>query len=141
MVRIHRFEVAIEPLLMCDGAIGIDVGIKHLAVTSNGEMYANPKHTFANEKQLRKWQRRLSRRKKGGTTYRKAKQKVARIHERIQNSRQDALHKLTTLWIRENQTICIEHLDINSMLSNSPRAKSISDASWGEMCRQLTYKG
>lgn len=133
-------EVAIQNLPVCDRTIGVDVGIKHLAVTSEGQVYANPRHTLRYQKQLATWQRKLSRRKRSGGNYRKAKTKVARIHERISNSRRDALHKLTSMWIRENQTICIEDLSIANMLKNQNLAKHIADVSWGELARQLQYK-
>jgi putative transposase len=133
-------EVEIQPLPACDRMLGIDVGIKQLAVTTDGVPIDNPRHTIRYEQQLAKWQRRMSRRTPGGSNWRKAKQKVARIHENIRNSRQDGLHKLTTKWIRENQTICIEDLRIANMLKNGNLAKHIADASWGEMSRQLHYK-
>lgn len=133
-------EVDIQPLPVTDGMVGIDVGIKQLAVTSNGLAVENPRHTKRYEAVLAKWQRILARRKQGGYNWRKAKQKVASIHERVRNSRLDTIHKQTTTWIRENQTICIEDLRIVNMMRNRHLAKHIADASWGEMSRQLHYK-
>ncbi|MGG1555383.1 IS200/IS605 family element RNA-guided endonuclease TnpB [Paenibacillus ferrarius] len=133
-------EVSMELLPINERTLGIDLGIKSLAVTTDGEVIQNPKIFSKSEHQLAKWQRRMARRKKGGRNWQKAKNKVARIHERIQCMRQDHLHKLTTKWIRENQTICLETLAIASMLKNEKLAKHISDAAWGELARQLRYK-
>lgn len=133
-------EVDIQPLPATEGMLGIDVGIKQLAVTSDGLAVENPRYSIRYESMLTKWQRIMARRKQGGSNWRKAEQKVASIHERIRNSRMDAIHKQTTTWIRENQTICIEDLRIVNMMRNRHLAKHIADASWGEMSRQLHYK-
>ncbi|MDQ6421706.1 IS200/IS605 family element RNA-guided endonuclease TnpB [Paenibacillus sp. LHD-117] len=133
-------EVDILPLPLTDGILGIDVGIKQLAVTSEGLAMDNPRYTLRYERLLAKWQRILARRKQGGSNWSMAKRKVAQIHERIRNSRLDVIHKQTTRWIRENQTICIEDLRIANMMKNRHLVKHIADASWGEMSRQLHYK-
>lgn len=133
-------EVDKTPLPQVDAHIGIDLGLKEYAVCSNGEHIANPRFYRQYEKKLALWQRRLSRRTPGGSNWKKAKQQIARIHEHIANRRNDFLHKMTTILIRENQTISIEHLRVANMIQNPKLSKSIADASWGEWVRQLTYK-
>ncbi|MEK5491308.1 IS200/IS605 family element RNA-guided endonuclease TnpB [Paenibacillus sp. FSL R7-0297] len=133
-------EVQKNPLPQVDTPIGIDLGLKEYAVCSNGEHIANPRFYRQYENKLALWQRRMARRTPGGSNWKKARQHIARIHERIANKRNDFLHKLTTRLIRENQTISIEHLRVANMIQNPKLSKSIADASWGEWVRQLTYK-
>lgn len=107
---------------------------------STGEHIANPKGFKVKRAKLRKAQKALSRKQKGSTNHHKARLKVAKVHQEISDARQDFLHKLTTQLVRENQTIAVEDLAVKNMVKNRRLALSISDASWGELVRQLEYK-
>jgi putative transposase len=120
--------------------IGIDLGLKDLFITDKGEKIGNPHHTAKYAARLAKAQRRLSKKKLGSANRAKARQKVARIHAKISDCRQDNLHKLSRRLINDNQVICVESLKVKNMIRNPSMSKAIADVGWGEFVRQLAYK-
>ncbi len=128
------------PYAPADKQIGIDLGIKDLAICSNGTKYSNIKTTNKHKKTLTYKQRQLSKKTKGSNSKWRQRIKVARVHERISNIRHNHLHQISSNIVRENQMICMESLSVVNMMKNHCLAKAIADVSWGELLRQIKYK-
>lgn len=121
--------------------VGIDLGLRYLACTSDGDTYDNPQPLEKNLKALARAQRALSRKTIGSANREKARLKVARLQERIANQRRDAQHKMTTALVRQYDVICAETLSVRQMQRQNPYlARQIGDAGWAEILRQLQYK-
>jgi putative transposase len=133
-------DVEIDKLPVSPNKVGLDLGVSSLVTLSTGEKVANPKTFKAKYKRLRQAQKALSRKLKGSNNWHKARIKVAKLHAEIADARKDFLHKLTTQLVRDNQVIAVEDLAVKNMVQNRKLAQSISDASWGELVRQLEYK-
>jgi putative transposase len=128
------------PLEEVGHAVGVDLGIKDFAVTSDGERISNPRHLERKARNLARYQRRMARCRKGSANRAKAGEKVARAHSKIRNARRDFLHRASTRLVRGNDVIVIEDLNVAGMIRNRHLARAISDCGWGEFRRQLAYK-
>ncbi|MCS1351164.1 transposase [Mechercharimyces sp. CAU 1602] len=120
--------------------VGIDLGVKHLAISSDGEFFANLKHLKKSEKKLKQLQRIVSRRKKGSNRRRKGVSQLAKLHERVANQRKDLAHKISRNLVDRYDLIAFEKLNITGMVQNHNLAKSIVDVAWRQLVQFTTYK-
>jgi len=121
-------------------AVGIDVGLTHFAITSDGSKFDNPRYFVKRQRNLKHKPQKLSRKKKGSQNRKKARFAVAKVHSKIARCREDFLHKLSRKIVNENQVIAVENLNIKGMVRNHNLAKAISDVGWGMFCTMLKYK-
>jgi putative transposase len=121
-------------------AIGIDLGLKDFATLSSGEKIAHPKHLEQYLQRLKVLQKRLAKKKKGSANAKKAKLKVALLHEKVGNTRKDFLHKLSTRLVKEFNTLCFEDLNVQGMMANHKLARHIGQSGWGMFKQFCEYK-
>ncbi len=146
MTTDHKYYMSLlveeetKPMEPTDKMIGLDLGLKDLIVDSNGHKYKNHKYLSKSQEKLAKEQRKLSKMAKGSNNRNKQRIKVARLHKKIQNQRNDYLHKLSKSIVDENQVICIEDLKVKNMMNDSKLARNISDVSWSRLVSMLIYK-
>lgn len=120
--------------------VGMDLGVKDLVITSNGEKYGNPKVIQKYEKKIKYLQRELSRRKPGGNNYVKTKRKLARVYSKIANARKHNIINIVNDLVRDNDIIVSEKLNVKGMSQNHNLAKNVLDASFNKICMMLKWK-
>ena len=133
-------EQMYEPMTKTGKNVGVDLGIKDFVITSDGKTHKNNRYTKKYQRRLAIAQKHLSRKQHGSNGYEKQRLKVAKIQERIANSRNDNLHKVSLDLIRKYDVICIEDLNVKGMVRNHKLAKHIQDCAWGAFVSYLQYK-
>lgn len=138
LVEVNKELLKLKPIDE-NKAVGIDLGIKTFAVLSNGEEIQNPKHLRTALKRLKKQQRRVSKKVIGSNNRKKEVVKLAILHEKVSNKRNDFLHKVTAKLVSEHDTLCLETLKVSNMIKNHKLAQALSDISIGKFNEILEY--
>ena len=138
-VLVEKQDVNIKKV-KAESIVGIDLGVKDIVVTSNGEKYKNEKELDKREKRLKRLQRKLSRQIKGSKNYNKTKIKISRIHNKIKNARKHNIITIVNKLVKENDIIISEKLQIKQMHNNHTLTKNILDASFNKICQMLKWK-
>ncbi len=129
-----------EPLPKTEKVVAVDVGLTHFCTLSTGEKIENPKHLIKTERRIKKLQKQLSRKKKGSKRFKILVKRIAKLHEKVRNQRNDFLHKLSKHIIGDNQAVIVEELNVKGLVKNSNLSKHIADASWRRFIQFLEYK-
>ena len=133
-------EREIEPLPKTKKVVAIDVGLTQFCTLSTGEKVKNPKHLIKTEQRIKKLQKQLSRKKKGSRRFKILAKRIAKLHEKVKNQRNDFLHKLSKQIIGDNQAVIVEDLNVRGLIQNSNLSKHIADAGWSRFIQFLEYK-
>jgi putative transposase len=132
--------VEVPPISTIGKAVGVDVGITNIAITSDGSKFDNPRWIKKAQRNLKRKQQSLSRKKDGSKGFERARLIVARVHERVLNQRRDYLHKISNKIISDNQAVIVEDINVKGITANHNLAKAVFDAGWGTLTEFLKYK-